>query len=181
MASMSELRWSEERDALLKELWPTGLSARKLAERLNKLPGRRLTVNAVIGRRDRMGLTPRSALVRRGNVMDSLKTAKPKRKPLIVGSGVVMEQAEAPPSPYVSRESAFEPLPSSAPKPWLQRRFGECAWIVGGEGAEALSCCLPVAGKSWCAAHLALGTDSKSTLASRSANELMRSLRRYAA
>lgn len=66
---------------------------------------------------------------------------------------------EPPPSPW--REEAFEPLPGGAPRNWLTRAFGECAFPVGGEGDGLLSCCAPVRGRSvYCPAHHAIAFQS---------------------
>src|SRR6202008_3829349 len=59
---------------------------------------------------------------------------------------------EPPRSPW--REAALAPLPGAAPRLWLTRAFGECAFPVGGESEATLSCCAPTAGRSaYCAAH----------------------------
>ena len=46
------MEWTEERVAMLKELWTQGYSARQIAERLGDA-----TRNAVIGKANRMGLS----------------------------------------------------------------------------------------------------------------------------
>lgn len=61
-------------------------------------------------------------------------------------------------------------------KVWLERRFGECAAPIGGEGADTLSCCTPCGDDNYCKAHraayyLPTGTEK----------ELVRGLRRSAA
>ncbi len=43
-----------------------------------------------------------------------------------------------------------------APRPWLSRRAGECAFPVDGEGALTRSCCSPAGDCGYCAYHLAL-------------------------
>lgn len=47
------------------------------------------------------------------------------------------------------------PCPTSAAKPWLARRFGECAYPVSGLGADVLSCCAGTDGQTYCATHRA--------------------------
>ena len=42
-----------------------------------------------------------------------------------------------------------------APRPWLSRVAGECAFPVDGEGWTTRSCCNPCGGRGYCAAHLA--------------------------
>jgi hypothetical protein len=40
-----------------------------------------------------------------------------------------------------------------APRPWLTRNPGECAFPVAGEGVATLACCNPCGGRTYCAAH----------------------------
>lgn len=40
-----------------------------------------------------------------------------------------------------------------APRSWLTRKKGECAFPVAGEGQWTLSCCNPTRGHTYCAAH----------------------------
>lgn len=44
------------------------------------------------------------------------------------------------------------------PRPWLTRRFGECAWPISGAGIDTVSCCAATSnpGKPYCAAHAAV-------------------------
>jgi hypothetical protein len=43
-----------------------------------------------------------------------------------------------------------------APRPWLTRGAGECAFPVDGERRDVRSCCNPCAVSTYCAAHLRL-------------------------
>jgi hypothetical protein len=48
----------------------------------------------------------------------------------------------------------FAALEGTAPRPWLSRERGECAFPVAGEGWTTISCCAPTpAGRTYCAAH----------------------------
>lgn len=50
-----------------------------------------------------------------------------------------------------------KPLPKSTPLPWIERRYGVCAFPFDGEDGGTLSCCLPVLGeRSYCKAHCAI-------------------------
>jgi hypothetical protein len=42
---------------------------------------------------------------------------------------------------------------AAAPRPWLTRAPGECAFPVGGEGAAVRSCCNPSGMATYCPAH----------------------------
>ncbi len=67
--------------------------------------------------------------------------------------------------PYVAKRlPSFHarPLPpappveiAGAPRPWLTRFAGECAFPVDGEGWTTRACCNPCAGAVYCPAHLA--------------------------
>lgn len=42
---------------------------------------------------------------------------------------------------------------ASAPRPWLTRASGECAFPVGGRGWTTRSCCNPCGAATYCPAH----------------------------
>jgi len=55
----------------------------------------------------------------------------------------------------------FDALPSPpvialAPRPWLSRGDGECAFPVDGESFHVRSCCNPCGPATYCPAHAAL-------------------------
>ena len=56
----------------------------------------------------------------------------------------------------LKRADKFEPLPGSTPVKLVWRAFGQCAWPVGGEGADTLSCGNKCEGHSYCKAHRAI-------------------------
>lgn len=65
------------------------------------------------------------------------------------------------PSPSVSRRPNAPPrapvvVDASLAKPWLERAFNECAYPIGGEGADTVSCCQPSNGTGYCAGHRAI-------------------------
>ena len=47
------------------------------------------------------------------------------------------------------------PALAFAPRPWMTREKGECAFPVDGEGVSTRSCCNPSGGGIYCAAHAA--------------------------
>ncbi len=57
---MNIIHWSEDRVAVLEEMWRKGYSARQIAQQLGGV-----TRNAVIGKANRMGLSQRPKTVRR--------------------------------------------------------------------------------------------------------------------
>lgn len=103
---------------------------------------------------------------------------KPPAKPkfAIHGNGAVIEIAQAPPPLVPMRHRAFEPLPGTSPRPWMDREAGECTWPVG----EGLSCCAPIHKRGWCLTHFTVGV-VPAKAGQRTPNELARSLRRWAA
>jgi len=60
------------------------------------------------------------------------------------------------PKPVYGEVSGPVLVDATNAKPWLQRAFGECAYIVAGEGADSFSCCAPVSGGPYCAGHRAI-------------------------
>lgn len=50
------------------------------------------------------------------------------------------------------------PTPTAAPvratpRPWMERRPGQCAYPVSGDGEAVMSCCAASGAQSYCAAH----------------------------
>jgi hypothetical protein len=48
---------------------------------------------------------------------------------------------------------ARPPAVARAPRPWLSRDKGECAFPVAGEGLATLACCNPSGARAYCPAH----------------------------
>lgn len=64
-----------------------------------------------------------------------------------------------------------------APRPWLTREPGECAFPVDGAGVDMRACCNPCAG-DYCAAHAAAMRKPPSTSAADLELEIIRFLER---
>lgn len=68
----------------------------------------------------------------------------------------------AAPEPLADWPEMPGPLPGSSPRHWLERGSKECAWPVGGQDADLLSCCLPRDPKDpktqYCVAHKSMLT-----------------------
>jgi GcrA cell cycle regulator len=153
------MAWTDARIAQLTRLWRDGVSAGGIAEALGDV-----SRSAVLGKLDRLQL-----------LRSRKPAAEPRRYdgPLLVARGPSRAQAaqlagasqgvrrtaapEPPRSPW--REAAFAPLAGTAPRPWLSRDLGECAFPVesGGEGdgdGRQLSCCAPAKLRSaYCPDH----------------------------
>lgn len=145
--------WSAEDVATLKRLHATGAPYSAIAKALGT------TRNAISGAASRHGLA-RSAEVAKANNRAACVTrvvvrVKPLAKPL------------SPPKPTpMIRPKAQKVKPRSAeiaiaPRPWITRKFGECAWPVDGEGADTRSCCNPTNAWNYCPQHLYIATQGR--------------------
>jgi GcrA cell cycle regulator len=126
--------WSEDVLRAARRLYvEEGLSASESARRLG------VTRSALIGKAHRMGWAaerdPRLAIANqlRGGraVARALRPARP--------------DVPLPPQPAVA----------CAPRPWMQRAPGQCAFPVSGDGEAVMSCCAPSGLRSYCPAHAA--------------------------
>lgn len=148
--------WTPARVDLAKSLWADGWSAAEIAKRLGSV-----SRNAVIGKLNRLGFQRNTASGPKKPPRAPTQTRRyvrggtPRLK--VVGVAVV-EETQARAARAIPFAEAFEPLPDTTPRPFVERGSSHCAWPVGGEGADTLSCCAPVHKRGWCATHFALGT-----------------------
>jgi hypothetical protein len=71
------------------------------------------------------------------------------------------------------------PAIAAAPRPWISRRDGECAFPVGdAEGMETLSCCNPSGEERYCAPHAAAMRGPRTSAAGDFERELIAYLER---
>lgn len=163
--------WPEEAIEELRRLYVTGLSCSQIAKAMTAKFQHTISRCAVFGKIDRAGLrrdAPRrpsmigvSVPKRAGPVRPKAPTATELRRasdagvvPLRVAMNNHRIYALPEPLPLPPlREAKI----SSEPKVWTERKWNECTWVVGGSGADSLSCCAPIAKGSWCAAHGAIG------------------------
>jgi GcrA cell cycle regulator len=148
------MTWTDARIAELSRLWAAGVSASGIAEAL----GDDVSRSAVLGKLHRLKLLGSRKAASAPRRYDGPAAAKAATLRSIgaVERGPAPADGPSPPrSPW--REAAFAPLAGTAPRPWLTRRFGECALPVGGEGEDLLSCCAPARRRgAYCAAHHAI-------------------------
>lgn len=141
------MTWTDARIAELARLWAAGISASGIAERFGDV-----SRSAVLGKLHRLRLlrsreaasAPRRYEGPAGPIPARPSQALPRLAPT------------APPEPPRSswREEVFAPLPQSRPKPWLERALGECAFPVGGDGCDVISCCeTATPGSAYCPDH----------------------------
>ena len=53
-------------------------------------------------------------------------------------------------------DRARRPRIARAPRPWLTRQEGECAWPHDGDGVAMRACCNPCGAAVYCTAHRSL-------------------------
>ncbi len=160
MTTPIQAGWTEARTERAKAMWVAGSSASEIATALKGI-----SRNAVIGKMMRLGLKradvgkptrlgPQN--VGRGGAaaLAKAKAAKPvelKARRAIHASPTI-NTTRMQPMPPAKAGRVFD---ATAAKVWTERRFGECAYPVGGEGAETLSCCLPAEPRGYCRRHAA--------------------------
>lgn len=163
--------WTDERTDTLKRLWIGGLSASEIARELGGI-----TRNAVIGKVDRLGLLARAKPSKPGQSAAKAAVAR-KARLVVAGGGCVIQAPEAPPPRVEIPDDVYAPLPGSTPRPWTERKAGECTWLVG----EGLSCCNAVHARGWCASHHAIGTVKAKPVKKQRPDRKIGASRRFAA
>ncbi|CAN7450949.1 hypothetical protein LJR219_002940 [Phenylobacterium sp. LjRoot219] len=151
------MTWTDARIAQLTRLWRQGVSAAGIAEALGDV-----SRSAVLGKLHRLRLLRSrnaASAPRRYDGAADLQAGSEGRVRPAPAAGALSSARLGPPEPPRSpwRETAFAPLPGTAPRHWLSREFGECAFPVGGEGDELLSCCAPThPRRAFCPTHHAI-------------------------
>lgn len=144
------MTWTDARIAQISRLWAQGLSANDIAEALGDV-----SRSAVLGKLHRLKLL-RSRKAASAPRRFTALAAPSGEEACALGLGLRGAGRAGPPQPPRSpwRETAFAPLMGTAPRPWLSRDAGECAFPVGGDGEQLLSCCAPTTKRSaYCACH----------------------------
>lgn len=139
--------WTPEEDRLAKEMAEQGRSASEIGKVLGR------SRNAILGRFHRLGVKGKGE---RAEVQYAAAkrraAAKPKRLVVEPKRLVVVPKAEPAPSP----PAVFNIADYPHNRPWLERRFGECAFPVTGAGADTVSCCARTEDRGadiYCAQH----------------------------
>ena len=140
-------KWTDERLALLKELWSHGLTASQIASRLGGV-----TRNSVIGKIHRLGLSGR-----RPKKASRASVAKPRqKKPATRRTGFMK------PSPLIALlQSPLPPEDSQdiATTTVLDREPHQCSWVIGppSEGKMCGAPIVPELSAAWCEKHAIRG------------------------
>jgi hypothetical protein len=123
--------WTSERDEAALRLWLAGASAKEIATSL-AAP----SASAVVSRMWRQGWRRPPGCGRRPAPIACIQAPRPACQP-----------------PASTNSAAAIAL---APRPWLSRASGECAFPVDGDGWTVRSCCNWCLGASYCEAHRAV-------------------------
>ena len=151
--------WTDERVALLKELHPTGMAFRQIAERL----GGGISRNSAIGKSRRLGLPDRNGM---GGKPRPTYTPEQRRARDAERARRYRErQRESPQRAEVSLPPAPLPAEIAPPDPAkhisiLPRHASQCAWVVAERGNDGLAmmcgcAVLKKKDKPYCPAHAA--------------------------
>lgn len=138
------LDWTDELVATLKRLWADGLTAAECGQVMGVSRG------TITGKLDRLGLLGERSKQIKANAQAKSAARK--------AAALARAEARTTPAPRRPRVKDLPPVLIDVTKarPWITRGFGECAFPVGGEGADTLSCCLPTDdGATYCAGHYA--------------------------
>lgn len=155
--------WTPDQDALILRLQLEGKSASEIGRTIGR------TRNAIIGRlarlRDRGIGLPKRTPQRRTTAPRPQKPSSPRAMRLVekseevrakaenVGPGVYLAHPASREPWRVPKAEAFQPLPGTEPVPLIGRPAFTCAWVVEGEGADALCCGERVGVGSYCPSH----------------------------
>lgn len=145
--------WTHESDAFITEAWLTGRSYTEISAQMSARIGSAVSRNAVCGRLTRLGVM-RDKPKREPRRERRIRLQKVKAMPTVVKPNPPPEGAQA--------------------RLWITRKSGECAFPVGGDGADTLSCCTPCGIGTYCAEHV------KVMHVARPANERLSRLARLA-
>lgn len=151
--------WAPEHDAKLTTLRDQGHSASEIAAAILLEFGVRYSRNAVLGRAHRLGLPQIPNVLRRsrGNVRRP-RSIKPKVER--AAKSIAAPRGRAAPritcAPEKAKLSVVLVIDASKARPWTERRFGQCAYPISGEGADTFSCCQPAGDRGYCGGHAAV-------------------------
>jgi len=108
------------------------------------------------------------------NLRQAASAPRPMRN--IDGEPIISGEPWVPLNRY---DRAFGPLPGVTPRSFVARSAGQCRWPIDGAPDEFMCCAAPCGPATYCATHEALAHPGETSVKSKSANELMRSLRRH--
>lgn len=167
--------WNPARVEEAERLWKEGLSASQIAKKMGAA-----SRNVIIGMAYRRGWTGREVPSKPARTVRLKKPhAPPKPKLTLIGPTVFLRGEEHPPR-VASRAMSWSPLEGVPPIPLVEVKTGLCRWPVDLQPGEHFACGAACGEETYCDAHHDLAV-SKTKPKAKTANDLARSLRRYAA
>ena len=159
------MSWTDDRVTVLKKLWLEGLSASQIAKQLGGV-----TRNAVIGKVHRLGLSGRAAPSQPQRAV--LRTPRPPR-PV---AAPVVRRAE----PLIRHEPMrFRAPEEPGPATVLTLGAHMCKWPIGDPSSTEFTFCGRGTAGTYCSEHSQVAYQPQQGKKRASAQELVRSLRRY--
>lgn len=128
-------------------------------------------------RADGLRAPPVKRAVKGGRVGFNFRDAGSAAPPLKNADGEPIKIGE-PWVPLSRYDRAFKPLEGTEPRPFLDRRAGQCRWPIDGADGEFLACCAPSGVKNYCETHHALGHTA--SIRKASGEDLVRAFRKVA-
>lgn len=150
---MSEtIFWTPQRIETMTRLWDEGQSASEIAQAIGAV-----SRSSVCGKIFRLGLSrPRAVRTKQLLIFrpkpPKVSSPKPEPKPRATNNLLAVNVARRAVAPTAPLPKAKPDGIAIAPRPWISRAFGECAYSVAGDGADTLSCCNPTEAR-YCAPH----------------------------
>ncbi len=206
-AAAGSARWSDERVEKMKALHAEGLSMSQIAKALGGVtrhgvigklyrlglngraaasePGQRKPKVAKTQRpkteaevrADGLRAPPVKTARRGGKTNFNIRTEFSEPRPRVNGEGEPINPGE-PWVPLNRYDRAFQPLEGTQPRPFLERRAGQCRWPIDGADGEFLACCEPSGIRNYCDTHHALGHTA--SIRKASGEDLVRAFRKVA-
>jgi GcrA cell cycle regulator len=167
--------WNEDRVATIRKMYAEGFTATEMARKVGAK-----SRAAVIGKLHRIGaISPDRAEARR--IAAAINTPKKKKpKPPLTAPVAALISDDKPDQMAPKSFKIAGPTVASLNLQITDDRFGGCRWPTMGEGAATLFCCVLTGGAIYCPAHGSRAFSAVPAKGPKSANELARSLRRYA-
>jgi len=128
-------------------------------------------------RADGLRAPPVKTTRRGGKTNFNIRTEFSDPRPRVNGDGEPINPGE-PWVPLNRYDRAFQPLEGTIPRPFLERRSGQCRWPIDGADGEFLSCCEPSGIRNYCDTHHALGHTA--SIRKPSGDDLIRAFRKVA-
>ena len=147
------MAWTEDRVAMLRELWSKGLSASQIAVQLGGV-----SRNAVIGKAHRLGLESRPSPIRGGGSGSRSRRNRAIHRALEAKAlrGTITDEELAADSAGNEGEKAIEPPLAPPARPVSDVK--DCLWPIGDPGDEEFGFCgaETAPGRPYCAEHCAV-------------------------